>query len=98
SSDSLTHPLSFHAALPISFAPDPARLTRALHESGAEVAFNLVESVFSQGDLAGISAAMLARLRIPFTGASAAVPASLRRCRRDHIGREDVRNSSQVAI
>jgi D-alanine-D-alanine ligase len=47
-------------------------LDRALYDSGAEVVFNLVESVFGQGDLAGIAAAMLARLCIPFTGASAA--------------------------
>jgi len=43
-----------------------------LREGGAAVVFNLVESVLGQGDLAGVAAAVLARLRIPFTGASAA--------------------------
>jgi D-alanine-D-alanine ligase len=61
-----------HAPAPSGFSPDPSRLKRALRESGAEVVFNLVESVLGQGDLASVAAAMLARLRIPFTGASAA--------------------------
>jgi D-alanine-D-alanine ligase len=61
-----------HEPVPFVFSADPAQLNRALHESGAEVVFNLVESVFGQGDLAGVAAAMLARLRVPFTGASAA--------------------------
>jgi D-alanine-D-alanine ligase len=55
-----------------AFSPDPAHLTSALRDFGAEVVFNLVESVFGHGDLAGIAAAMLSRLGIPFTGASSA--------------------------
>jgi len=65
-----------HEPAPSAFSPDPAQLKRALHESGAEVVFNLVESVLGQGDLAGVAAAMLARLRVPFTGASAAALSS----------------------
>jgi len=61
-----------HEPVPSAFSADPAELNRALHASGGEVVFNLVESVFGQGDLAGVAAAMLARLRVPFTGASAA--------------------------
>lgn len=61
-----------HKAKPFAFSPDPAPLARALQESEAEVVFNLVETVLGQGDLAGIAAAMLARLCVPFTGASAA--------------------------
>lgn len=59
-----------HAPATLAFSPDG--LNRALRESGAEVVFNLVESVLGQGDLSGVAAAMLARLRIPYTGASAA--------------------------
>jgi len=55
-----------------TFVPDPQRLARVLREREAELVFNLVESVFGQGDLAGIAAAMLARQRIPFTGGSSA--------------------------
>src|SRR5438105_10748215 len=55
-----------------AFVPHPQQLTRALQENGPELVFNLVESVFGQGDLAGIAAAMLAQHGIPFTGASAA--------------------------
>lgn len=61
-----------HTCVPVAFHPDPARLSGAVNENGAAIVFNLVESVFGQGDLAGIAAAMLARLRVPFTGASAA--------------------------
>lgn len=61
-----------HEPTPFAFTPDPRALNRVLCDSEVEVVFNLVESVLGQGDLAGVSAAMLARLRIPFTGASAA--------------------------
>ncbi len=54
------------------FTPDPETLDRLLAACAAEVVFNLVESVFGQGDLAGIAPAMLARRNIRFTGASAA--------------------------
>ena len=55
-----------------AFFPDPAHLTSVLRDFEAEVVFNLVESVFGHGDLAGIAAAMLSRSAIPFTGASSA--------------------------
>lgn len=61
-----------HEPASFAFSPDPAGMNRALHESRAEIVFNLVESVLGQGDLAGVAAAMLARRRIPYTGASAA--------------------------
>ena len=55
-----------------AFVADSAHLTCALRDLGADVVFNLVESVFGQGDLAGIAAAMLSRLGIPLTGAASA--------------------------
>src|ERR1700731_1418966 len=55
-----------------AFVPDPAQLNGAIQKFGADIVFNLVESVFGQGDLAGIAAAMLSRGGIPFTGASSA--------------------------
>src|SRR5579871_2332984 len=65
-----------HETATFAFSADRARLTGALRDTGAAVVFNLVESVLGQGDLAGVAAAMLARLRIPFTGASAAALAA----------------------
>lgn len=61
-----------HETAAFAFSPDPVHFGRLLCEAGADVAFNLVESVLGQGDLAGVAAAMLARHRIPFTGAFAA--------------------------
>ncbi|MGH6878294.1 MAG: D-alanine--D-alanine ligase family protein, partial [Rhizomicrobium sp.] len=61
-----------HDVVQRAFMPSPAALASALAESDAELVFNLVESVFGQGDLAGIAAAMLERRGIPYTGASAA--------------------------
>jgi D-alanine-D-alanine ligase len=61
-----------HETMCHAFVPDYTELTHALRTSRAEVVFNLVESVFGQGDLAGVAAAILARRGIPFTGASAA--------------------------
>jgi D-alanine-D-alanine ligase len=55
-----------------AFVPDPAQLNSTIRGFGTEVVFNLVESVFGQGDLAGIAAAMLSRVGITFTGASSA--------------------------
>lgn len=65
-----------HEPAPFAFTPDPAWLVQAVREHRAAVVFNLVETVLGQGDLAGVAAAMLARLRIPYTGASAAALAS----------------------
>lgn len=54
------------------FKPDPTAVDAALTESRADIVFNLVESVFGQGDLAAMAPAMLERRNVPFTGASAA--------------------------
>lgn len=61
-----------HEIARCAFRPDPETLDRCLRTSRADVVFNLVESVFGQGELAGVAAAMLARRNVPFTGASAA--------------------------
>lgn len=63
---------SGHKVMQRVFVPDPAALEDLLASSGAELVFNLVESVFGQGDLAGFAPAMLEKRGIPFTGASAA--------------------------
>lgn len=54
------------------FTPDPALVEATLVAARAEIVFNLVESVFGQGDLAGLAPAILERRGVPFTGASAA--------------------------
>jgi D-alanine-D-alanine ligase len=54
------------------FVPDPAALKRLLAETATECVFNMVESVFGRGELAPIAPAMLEKLRVPFTGATAA--------------------------
>lgn len=61
-----------HEVLQRAFLPDPAALASALAEAGATRVFNLVESVFGQGELAGLAAAMLERRCVAFTGAPAA--------------------------
>lgn len=66
-----------HQAASHIFVPDPSELRRIIAETSAECVFNLVESVFGQGDLASVAAAMLERRSIPYTGASAAVLACL---------------------
>jgi D-alanine-D-alanine ligase len=66
-----------HTALGGTFVPDPKALARMLGDARAECVFNLVESVFGQGDLAGVAAAMLERVRVPYTGTSAAALACL---------------------
>lgn len=55
-----------------AFVPESRAFSRLLEETRPDRVFNLVESVFGQGDLAGVAAAMLARMRIGFTGAAAA--------------------------
>ncbi len=54
-----------------AFRPDPDALAGAIAASHAEAVFNLVESVWGDGQLACVAAAMLARQAIPYTGASA---------------------------
>jgi D-alanine-D-alanine ligase len=65
-------PAHGHYVTQTAFVPIPFVLDRAVADSGADVVFNLVESVFSLGNLAGIAPAMLAQRGLPFTGASAA--------------------------
>jgi D-alanine-D-alanine ligase len=60
-----------------AFIAEPAALDSILAEARPDIVFNLVESVFGQGDLACLSASMLERRRVPFTGASAVALASL---------------------
>ncbi len=54
------------------FTPDPAALKDLLGETRAECVFNMVESVYGEGALASIAPAMLEKLRMPCTGATAA--------------------------
>ncbi len=61
-----------HQVLQRAFVANPALLESALAEASTECVFNLVESVFAQGDLAGLAAAMLEKRNVPYTGASAA--------------------------
>jgi D-alanine-D-alanine ligase len=61
-----------HDAVQRAFIPEPGELDTALADSGAQLVFNLVESVFGRGDLAGLAPAMLEHRNIPFTGSSAA--------------------------
>lgn len=60
-----------HSVTQAAFTPNPCAIDAALADSDADVVFNLVESVFGQGNLAGYAPAMLERRGIPFTGASA---------------------------
>lgn len=55
-----------------AFNPGSGAFETALTGLRTEIVFNLVESVFGQGDLASIAPAMLERCGVPFTGASAA--------------------------
>jgi D-alanine-D-alanine ligase len=61
-----------HHAVQRAFVPAPAALELALAETRPDIVFNLVETVFGQGDLAGLAAAMLEKRRVPYTGSSAA--------------------------
>src|SRR5215469_4396595 len=61
-----------HHAVQRAFEPTPAALDQALAEARPDIVFNLVETVFGQGDLAGLAAAMLEKRQVPYTGCSAA--------------------------
>jgi D-alanine-D-alanine ligase len=54
------------------FTPDPAAVEATLAAAGAEIVFNLVESVFGRGDMAGLAPAILEHSALPFTGALSA--------------------------
>jgi D-alanine-D-alanine ligase len=55
-----------------AFKPDPGALIAAISAWRAQAVFNLVESVWGDGYLAGLAPAMLAKHGAPFTGAGAA--------------------------
>ena len=59
-----------HVAMQTPFVPDPQELKARL--AGADLVFNLVESVFGQDDLAALAPAMLERLGVAYTGSAAA--------------------------
>ncbi len=58
-----------HAA---PFGADARSLDRLLAETRPDAVFNLVESVFGQGELAAVAPAMLGHQRVAYTGAGAA--------------------------
>src|SRR5271156_437293 len=57
-----------HHATCAAFVPEPA----LLHDARCDIVFNLVESVFGQGELAGLAPAMLAKAGMRYTGCGAA--------------------------
>lgn len=59
-----------HVAVQTPFVADPADLKARV--AGADVVFNLVESVFGQDELAALAPAMLERLGLAYTGSAAA--------------------------
>lgn len=61
-----------HKASQASFAPDINRLKDLLDRHRPDVVFNIVESVFGAGIYASLAPAMLDRLNVPYTGATAA--------------------------
>jgi D-alanine-D-alanine ligase len=61
-----------HEAPRAAFQPDLAHLKRTIAEHKPEAIFNLVESVFGAGIYSTFAPAMLDRMNIPFTGATAA--------------------------
>jgi len=61
-----------HYAPKAAFAPDMAFLKGLLDTHKPDVVFNVVESVFGAGIYSSLAPAMLDRLNIPYTGATAA--------------------------
>jgi D-alanine-D-alanine ligase len=61
-----------HHAPRAAFAPDMAFLKGLLDRHRPDVVFNVVESVFGAGIYSSLAPAMLDRLNIPYTGATAA--------------------------
>ena len=61
-----------HTAPRAAFAPDMAFLKALLDRHRPDVVFNIVESVFGAGIYASLAPAMLDRLNVPYTGATAA--------------------------
>ena len=61
-----------HQAPQAAFAPDMAFLKGLLDRHRPDVVFNVVESVFGAGIYSSLAPAMLDRLGVPYTGATAA--------------------------
>ncbi|HWA88939.1 MAG TPA: hypothetical protein VG889_02815 [Rhizomicrobium sp.] len=61
-----------HAAPQAAFQPDMAFLKGLLDTHKPDVVFNVVESVFGAGIYSSLAPAMLDRLNVPYTGATAA--------------------------
>jgi D-alanine-D-alanine ligase len=61
-----------HQAPRAAFAPDMKFLKRLLDTHKPDVVFNIVESVFGAGIYSSLAPAMLDRLNVPYTGATAA--------------------------
>ncbi|HUJ02506.1 MAG TPA: hypothetical protein VLW75_02635 [Rhizomicrobium sp.] len=61
-----------HEAHRAPFVPDPHALGNLIADVRADCVFNMVESVFGEGAFASLAPAMLEKLRVPFTGATAA--------------------------
>jgi D-alanine-D-alanine ligase len=61
-----------HHAPQAAFAPDMAFLKNLLDTHKPDVVFNVVESVFGAGIYSSLAPAMLDRLGVPYTGATAA--------------------------
>jgi D-alanine-D-alanine ligase len=61
-----------HHAPQAAFAPDMAFLKNLLQTHKPDVVFNVVESVFGAGIYSSLAPAMLDRLGVPYTGATAA--------------------------
>ena len=61
-----------HEAHRAPFVPDPHALKTLIADMRAECVFNMVESVFGEGEFASLAPAMLEKLRLKFTGATAA--------------------------
>jgi len=66
-----------HLVRVAAFKPAPDALADEIAASQAQAVFNLVESVWGDGQLAGVAPAMLAKHGIPYTGANAALIAAL---------------------
>jgi D-alanine-D-alanine ligase len=66
-----------HEAHRAPFVPDPHALKNLIADVRAECVFNMVESVFGEGALAPVAISMLEKLRVPFTGATAASMAAV---------------------
>lgn len=65
-----------HAASCAAFPPDLKKAEQLVRGAGAEVVFNLVESVWGKGQYAAFAAQILSDVGVPFTGSTAATIAA----------------------